>query len=107
MIKKAGINVSPAEVEEILLQHPAVAQAAVVGVPDRAKGELVVAFVVTATGAKVESRDLLEHCRSLASKYKVPDRIELCSSLPLTSTGKLQRRELKETATSLVARGRE
>jgi fatty-acyl-CoA synthase len=107
MIKKAGINVSPAEVEEILLQHPAVAQAAVVGVADRAKGELVVAFVVTASGAKVESQDLVEHCRSLASKYKVPDRIELCSSLPLTSTGKLQRRELKEAAANLVTRARE
>ena len=102
MIKKAGINVSPAEVEEILLQHPGVAQAGVTGVPDRQRGEIAIAFVVPARGANIAVEDLLDHCRSVASKYKVPDRIELCEALPLTATGKLQRRALKETATRLV-----
>ena len=102
MIKKAGINVSPAEVEEILLQHPGVAQAGVTGVPDRQRGEIAVAFVVPARGANIAVEDLLDHCRSVAFKYKVPDRIELCKALRLTATGKLQRRALKETATRLV-----
>ena len=106
MIKRAGINVSPAEVEEVLLRHAAVAQAGVVGVPDRALGESIVAFVVPASGISVTGAELIAHCRSVASKYKVPDRIELCDALPLTPTGKLQRRDLKRTAADLVASGR-
>src|SRR5581483_5903756 len=58
MIKKSGINISPAEVEEVLLKHPAVAQAAVVGAPHLEKGEVVVAFVVPAPGAQVTPDDL-------------------------------------------------
>jgi fatty-acyl-CoA synthase len=101
MIKRAGINVSPAEVENILLTHPGVSQAAVVGVADPERGELVVAFVVP-SNASVTTAELIAHCRSVASKYKVPDRILMQSSLPLTSTGKLQRRQLKQTAVELV-----
>ena len=62
MIKRAGINVSPAEVENILLAHAGVAQAAVVGVPDEERGELIVAFVVAAKAA-VTASELLAHCR--------------------------------------------
>lgn len=102
MIKKAGINISPAEVEEILLKHPAVSQAAVVGAPDPGKGEVVVAFVVAAPSTHLEIEDLTQHCRTVLSKYKVPDRIEIRASLPMTVTGKLQRRELKATARALV-----
>jgi len=105
MIKKAGINVSPAEVEEVLLKHPAVAQAAVVGAPDAEKGELVVAFVVPASKGAIDINDLMRHCRELVSKYKVPDRIEIYAELPLTNTGKLQRRRLKEAARISLSRG--
>ena len=101
MIKRAGINVSPAEVENILLSHPGVSQAAVVGAADPERGELVVAFVVPAN-ASVTTAELIAHCRSVASKYKVPDRILMRSSLPLTATGKLQRSQLKQTALELV-----
>jgi fatty-acyl-CoA synthase len=104
MIKKAGINVSPAEVEEALLKHPAVAQAAVVGAPDAEKGELVVAFVVPAQRGSIDIGDLMRHCRALVSKYKVPDHIEIYAELPLTNTGKLQRRQLKEAARLSVRR---
>ena len=104
MIKRAGINVSPAEVETILLSHTGVAQAAVVGVADSERGELVVAFIVPAN-ATVTEAELIAHCRGVASKYKVPDRIVLRASLPLTVTGKLQRRELKQSAMDLVKRG--
>ena len=102
MIKRAGINISPAEVENILLMHPKVESAGVVGVVDRERGELAIAFIVARRGTEPTEAELLAHCRSVASKYKVPDRIEIRSTLPLTPTGKLQRRELKEHATDLV-----
>lgn len=106
MIKRAGINVSPAEVENILLLHSSVALAGVVGVPDPDRGELIVAFVVPEGDAKVSVDDLFAHCRSIASKYKLPDRIEVRRSLPQTPTGKLQRRELKGIAVNLMAAAR-
>lgn len=104
MIKRAGINVSPAEVENVLLLHPGVAQVGVVGAPDLDRGEVVVAFVVPRSDS-VTSQELLEHCKSMVSKYKVPDRIEIRPGLPLTPTGKLQRRELKQDAASLMTTG--
>ncbi|MFM9849591.1 MAG: class I adenylate-forming enzyme family protein [Hyphomicrobiaceae bacterium] len=101
MIKRMGINVSPAEIEEILQQHPDVGIAGVVGLPDAEKGEIVVAFVVPKPGATPSSDVLIAHCRAVASRYKVPDRIDLSDSLPLTVTGKVMRRELKTIAERL------
>ncbi len=98
MIKRAGINVSPAEVEAVLLRHPSVREVAVVGVPDTARGERIFAFVVPAASAQFDVDVLMRHCAAEASKYKLPDHIESCSRLPLTVTGKLQRRELKQLA---------
>ncbi|WP_378941651.1 class I adenylate-forming enzyme family protein [Mesorhizobium sp. ANAO-SY3R2] len=103
MIKRAGINISPAEVEEILLKHPAVTEAAVVGVADAARGECVVAFVVQSKPGAVTAADLRGYCRDVASKYKIPDHIEVCEALPTTATGKLQRRILKEIAAEVIA----
>ena len=100
MIKRAGINVSPAEVEDVLLQHPAVAQVAVVGAPDSARGEIIVAFVVQAL--PVTEAELIAHARALASTYKVPDRIVFRRDLPATATGKLQRQPLKAEAVALT-----
>jgi fatty-acyl-CoA synthase len=102
MIKRAGINVSPAEVESLLLRHPTVAQAAVVGAAAGERGEAIVAFVVPAAGATADAEALRAHCRALASSYKVPDRIEICAELPATETGKLLRRALKDRAEALV-----
>jgi fatty-acyl-CoA synthase len=104
MIKRAGINISPAEVEEILLQHPKVAQAGVTGVPDPDRGEIIVAFVVPVEGTTPEPTELKAHCEALASRYKVPDWISVSASLPLTVTGKLLRRDLRERAIALVAK---
>ena len=102
IIKRAGINVSPAEIESLLLQHPAVAQAAVVGAAAGELGEAIVAFVVPAPGMEIRPEDLREHCRALASSYKVPDHIEIRATLPVTETGKLFRRALKEEAQGLI-----
>ncbi len=101
MIKKGGINISPAEVEDVLMRHDSVALAGVVGVPDAKQGELLAAFVVAKPGATPRAEELAAHCRALASRYKVPDFIELRDALPVTVTGKLMRRELKQIAASL------
>lgn len=101
MIKKSGINISPAEVEDVLMRHPSVALAGVVGVPDATQGELLAAFVVARPGATIRPDDIVAHCRSLASRYKVPDFIEVREALPVTVTGKLMRRDLKQIAASL------
>lgn len=102
MIKRSGINVSPAEVEEVLQQHPDVGLAGVTGVADASRGEIIVAFIVP-RGERPPERDaLLAHCRKKLSRYKVPDRLEICAALPLTPTGKLMRRELKAIAERLA-----
>jgi fatty-acyl-CoA synthase len=103
VIKRAGINVSPAEVEGLLLQHPHVAQAAVVGAAAGERGEDIVAFVVPHLGDGLDVDVLRAHCRALASSYKVPDRFEICAALPVTETGKLFRRALKDRAAAMTA----
>jgi len=105
MIKKSGINISPAEVEDVLMRHDDVALACAVGVPDALQGELLAAFVVAKPGVTLRPEALAAHCRSLASRYKVPDFIEVRDTLPMTVTGKLMRRELKQIAVSLVRGG--
>jgi fatty-acyl-CoA synthase len=98
MIKKGGINISPAEVEDVLMRHPSVALAGVVGVPDPTQGELIAAFVVPMPGQSLSEAALTAHCRQLASRYKVPDFIAVRDALPVTVTGKLMRRDLKALA---------
>ncbi|MGD9618068.1 MAG: class I adenylate-forming enzyme family protein [Alphaproteobacteria bacterium] len=102
IIKRAGINVSPAEVETLLLLHPDVAQAAVVGASAGERGEAIVAFVVPKPSSEIGAEELRAHCRALVSSYKVPDHIELCAALPVTETGKLFRRALREEAARLA-----
>ena len=105
IIKRAGINVSPAEIESLLLQHPGVAQAAVVGAAAGERGDAIVAFVMAKPGAAISGDELRAHCRTLASSYKVPDRIEIRASLPVTETGKLFRRALRDEAEGLMRNG--
>lgn len=105
MIKRSGINVSPAEVEEVLQQHPHVGLAGVTGAADPVRGEIIVAFVVPRPGADLRIDMLLGHCRTRLSSYKIPDQVRLCESLPLTPTGKLMRRDLKALAVQLGKEG--
>ena len=102
VIKRSGINVSPAEVEEILQQHAEVGLAGVVGLSDADKGELIIAHVVPKPGCSPSPEALIAHCKALASRYKVPDRVLIVAALPLTPTGKVMRRELK----AMVAKAR-
>ncbi|MBT6137366.1 MAG: long-chain fatty acid--CoA ligase, partial [Rhodospirillaceae bacterium] len=100
MIKRSGINVSPAEVEETLQRHGDVALAGVTGFDDPGRGEIIVAFVTARPGAEIVIAEILAHCREHLSRYKVPDHLIVSDALPLTVTGKLMRRELKLMATA-------
>src|SRR5262245_16322461 len=96
VIISGGENVSSIEVEDCLFQHPAVAEAAVIGVPDEKWGETIKALVVLRRGAVCTERELIEHCRSRMAHYKCPTSIELRDALDRTATGKLQKFKLRE-----------
>ena len=95
MINVAGFKVFPREVEEVLFRHPAVKEAAVVGVPDPVRGEAVKAFVVLKDGAHVTAETLQALCRSSIAGVKVPERIEFIGALPKNPTGKILKKELR------------
>jgi fatty-acyl-CoA synthase len=90
-----GENVAPSEVEAALLTHPAVAQAAVVGVADHRWGESGVAFVVIRPGLAVDEQELLDHCAAQLASFKVPARIETVGALPRTALNKVLRARLR------------
>ncbi len=96
MVITGGFNIYPAELERVLCEHPAVAMAAVVGIPDETKGELAKAFVVLKSHAEADVEGLLEFCRQRLAAYKVPRLIEVVDDLPKTSSGKILRRALRE-----------
>ena len=96
MILTAGFNVYPAEIERVLCMHPAVALAAVGGLPDAAKGELAKAYVILKAGAEVSREALLGHCREHLAAYKVPRGLQFVTTVPTTSSGKIMRRKLKD-----------
>jgi len=96
VIITGGENVSSIEVEDCLFQHPAVAEVAVIGVPDEKWGETIKALVVLRPGAVATERDLVEHCRGRMAHYKCPTSVELRSALDRTATGKLQKFKLRE-----------
>lgn len=95
MIITGGLNVYPAEVENVIHRHPAVADVAVIGVPDPVWGESVKALVVRRTGAALTGEDVVAHCRRSLAGYKKPRLIEFLDSLPKGATGKILKRELR------------
>lgn len=96
MLISGGLNVYPREVEEVLFAHPAVQEAAVIGVPDAHRGEVPKAFVVLRPGAQATAEDLMDHCRTHLAPYKVPRYVEFRDSLPKSLIGKVLRRVLSE-----------
>jgi long-chain acyl-CoA synthetase len=94
-INASGYKVWPREVEDVLAEHPAVREAAVVGVPDEYRGETVKAFVSLKAGAVATPEELIAHCKERMAAYKYPRTVELIDELPKTVTGKILRRELR------------
>lgn len=96
MIISGGENIFPNDIEDVLYQHPAVHMTAVVGIPDDRWGEVVIGVVVTKPGHAITEIELIEHCKSRLSSFKVPKRIDFRNELPLSSFGKILRRDVRK-----------
>jgi long-chain acyl-CoA synthetase len=94
MIIRGGENVYPREVEDVLYTHPAVAEAAVIGVPDARLGQEVRAVVALRPGHRAEEADLIAYVRERVASYKYPRSVEFRDHLPMNATGKIVKREL-------------
>ena len=92
----SGLNVYPREVEEILYQYPAVKEAAVIGKPDKKRGEIVSAYVVVKEGLKLNKKDLIVFLKANLASYKLPREIIEIEALPKNATGKILKKELRE-----------
>ncbi|MGY1914015.1 AMP-binding protein [Blastococcus sp. SYSU DS0973] len=95
MINASGYKVWPREVEDVLAEHPAVRESAVVGVPDEKRGETVKAFVSLRPGATATAEELIAHCKQRMAAYKYPRSVVVLDELPKTVTGEILRRELR------------
>ena len=95
MIKRAGENISALEVESVIMDHPGVAEVAVVGVVDPIRDEAVKAFVVLKPGVSVTPEELVEFCSGRLARFKVPSEVEMLDALPKTSIGKVQKGVLR------------
>jgi long-chain acyl-CoA synthetase len=95
MILRGGFNVYPREIEDVLMTHPAVSMAAVIGVPDERLGEEVKAFVVLKPGAAASADELMAWGREQMASFKYPRFVEIRDSLPIGATGKVLKRDLR------------
>jgi long-chain acyl-CoA synthetase len=98
MILVSGFNVFPNEIEQVVVSHPAVAEAACIGLPGKRGGEVVCVYVVLKPQAKLDKEALLEYCRHELTAYKVPKIVRFVESLPKSNVGKILRREVREQA---------
>jgi fatty-acyl-CoA synthase len=95
MVISGGMNIYPAEIEDVLVQYPKVFEAAVIGVPDEHWGEALLAFIVALPGESIAEEEVLDHCRKHLAGYKIPRKIRLLDELPRNPTGKVLKKELK------------
>lgn len=98
LIITGGYNIYPAELEQVLAAHPGVAMAAVAGMPDAEKGELAKAYIVPKAGVQLDGAELDAFCRARLAVYKCPRSYAIVDQLPMTSTGKILRRALRDVA---------
>jgi long-chain acyl-CoA synthetase len=105
MILFHGMNVYPREIEEVLYRHPRVAEAAVVGKPDRHRGEVPVAFVSLKEGGGDAAQELIAWCRQYLAGYKVPHTVVILDRLPRNAAGKIVKGELKSSVGGLTSPG--
>ncbi len=99
VINSAGYRIGPVEVESALMEHPAIQECAVVGVPDDARGEIVKAFIVLRVGFEASedlAADIQRHAKAVTAPYKYPRAVAFIPALPKTLTGKVRRRDLKD-----------
>jgi long-chain acyl-CoA synthetase len=96
MVISGGVNIYTKEIESVLYEHPAVLEAAVIGLPDEEWGESVTAIVARRPGAEVTAEDLVEHCRAALAGYKKPRRVYFLDELPKNPSGKILKRELRQ-----------
>ena len=95
LISSAGHRIGPGEIEECLIRHPAVTLAAVIGIPDDLRGEAIKAFVVATSPSEALAAELKALVRERLAAYEVPREIEFVDELPLTTSGKIRRNELR------------
>jgi acyl-CoA synthetase (AMP-forming)/AMP-acid ligase II len=95
MIIRGGENIAPAEIETVLMSHPAIDEVAIIGVPSVEWGQVVKAFVVKRPGENVSDKDLIDFCRKRLSSFKCPESIEFIEALPKNPLGKILRKELR------------
>ena len=96
MIIRGGENIYPREIDEVLYQHPSVAAAAAVGVPDDLYGEEVAAVIVLKDGAKSSEQEVIEFCKARLADFKCPKTVHFLDDIPKGPTGKLLKRELAQ-----------
>ena len=101
MIIRGGVNIYPAEIEEVLNTMPAVMDAAVVGRSDKELGETVAAFIVLFEGEQATAEEIQNYCSGQLAPYKIPATILLVDDIPRTPTGKILKRKLRETLETL------
>jgi long-chain acyl-CoA synthetase len=100
IVPSGGVKILPAAVEEVLLKHPAIAETALVGVPDDYKGQIPTAFIVLTEGQSATVDEIRDFCRQSLSDYKVPKQIKFVDSLPRTGSGQIDRKRLSVTKES-------
>jgi long-chain acyl-CoA synthetase len=93
-----GYNVFPKEIDEVLYAHPAILEAAALGVPDDYRGEVIHAFVALAPGVDADSEQIIDYCKQNLSKYKVPEKVNFIDALPKTPANKIDKQQLREMA---------
>ena len=96
LIVSSGYNINPREIDEVLHEHPKIADAAAVGAPDPRKGEVVRVLIVPKPGETISAEEVAAWCRERLAPYKVPKIIEFRDSLPKTVVGKILRREIRD-----------
>jgi acyl-CoA synthetase (AMP-forming)/AMP-acid ligase II len=99
-----GFNAYPAEIENMISRHPAVAQVAVVGAPDERLGEGCFAYVIRRQGRAITAAELIAWCHEEMANFKIPRYVEFVTSLPLNPSGKVVKFELRERAQAAVAK---
>jgi long-chain acyl-CoA synthetase len=94
MITVGGLNVYPAEVEQVLREHPMIKEVGVVGIPDKDRGESIKAAIVVKSGSQITKKEIISHCRPKLASFKIPKLVEFWDELPKSGTGKIARSKL-------------